>query len=57
MAAILLDISVEATWPTDNPSSLAWTLTACNPSRLYLRPWLCRIVVSAMGSDASTASF
>jgi hypothetical protein len=44
IAAISLDFSAQATWPSESPYSLAHAVTACKAPRPALRSWLRRSV-------------
>ena len=54
MAVISLDFSAQATCPSDNPKSLAQTLTQCNAPKPFFRSWLRRAVLP---STARTGCF
>jgi len=45
MAVISFDFSAQATWPSDNPNSLAQTLTECRAPNPCARSWLRRAVL------------
>ena len=56
MAVISLDLSSQATCPSDKPSWLAQTLTECSaPSPLALS-WLRRLVLPSMASTGRSMS-